>query len=708
MSVLIQELNHRIIEPSYYHRQFKNDLPRPSPTGEHSWQEIAKRCALIAIPFLSLYRPFGMAISLSMGATRCVTSIYNAWQSGQRTDLLQCGAALFQTTIAVLSIAATIFSFPIGLILISAVDTLTSAATFIQCLASGQWEEGLEELLQTTIGCLYCASMLSGHLEIVLVIALVQAFVSIYQARREFTAERYPEAIAKILMSMVRIGQSKTVFDQIQRRDLLFSIEKNRRLNERANQGKRNVGHLSENPLQNLTLKVKDNEVVLTDADGNPYSFGSHFHSHGKALVKGANLNFRQVTVNGEKKIELDFKVNHLFRTQIQQTIDEMNTLNPSEIQEILRISHSHASDIRITNGSFPVGNKLIGSSTEIHLEGLGKITLGASALYPNLHDRVIVQLDEGKSLYAWHETLAFLDLNTALCTSTQEDLARLKIGQLFRTVHPREAMQLERSAPFFDLPIDQLKEQIVHQAPDMKEIFERDLDRMEQREILPGRVRYAIPGLSEQSRQLGARSLTGTITGAYTQDTLFNRVGSMLKMGMLSSETRYSNRIQAHGLSPSADFYTGGADSVYTQMIMAEQCDRQIPFDRFYYDSPVRLLISLDALETGTYQYYGDSFGTRRPEWGYSDRPSITEFITNYAQEADGGHEICFKERIPPEYIQGIVVKNSQTRDNLLNYLRQKQIVQTDSRGIETILNRPADQFIRVSTHVSNALVSV
>ena len=156
------------------------------------------------------------------------------------------------------------------------------------------------------------------------------------------------------------------------------------------------------------------------------------------------------------------------------------------------------------------------------------------------------------------------------------------------------------------------------------------------------------MPGLAKQAHALGARAITAAVTGAYTNNELFDRVASMLKMGMLSTETRYTNNINAKGLSASADFWTGGADRVFAQMITEKNCKDGMGLDKLYYYSKVQMLISLDALETGTYQYPHDSFGTRKVDpWSpYTHRPSITEFI-NHQQNSPwvyGGHEVMFR----------------------------------------------------------------
>jgi len=70
----------------------------------------------------------------------------------------------------------------------------------------------------------------------------------------------------------------------------------------------------------------------------------------------------------------------------------------------------------------------------------------------------------------------------------------------------------------------------------------------MEARELFPGKIRYAMPGLADKCRELGARGIISSVTGAHSKTALFDRVASMLKMGMICSEDRLTNGIKAPG----------------------------------------------------------------------------------------------------------------------------------------------------------------
>ncbi len=382
----------------------------------------------------------------------------------------------------------------------------------------------------------------------------------------------------------------------------------------------RNVEYLKRSPLSQFKEKLCD--------------LGAHFHGFGKELVKGANLAFRTIFLQEKQLNELDFKINHVFRTALQQKVDELKSLDRHVVKALLDRSESFGENIQIEqNVPFPIGDSTFGFSTKITMEGLGSLFICTSPEFPSIYNRIVVQMESGKNIGHFHALLAFLNLDKAFQQSTEEDQERHKIGHLFRTFYPRQAFKLERSELFFSLPTEEIKAKIIEEVPEMATIFEIYLDQMTLEEILPGRMRYRINGLAQRAYDLGARGLTSALTGASGKE-LYERTASILTSGLLSSETRKFLQCSAIGLSTIADYYSGGSDVIFTQMITEDNCSKNVDLNKLNYYSDVRFIISLEAIETGTYQYLNDAYGNRSTDpnayWGtpYKERPGILEFI--------------------------------------------------------------------------------
>ncbi len=687
-------LDHTLATPSFYHRDFERDVP---PEEKMGWIAGAQRIGILVIPFLSLYQPFGFGISVTMDSSRIATHIWGGLSSAFRGDFSGSIQEIIQTGFAVMALAGTLFSFTIGLLITNGVDSSLSLLGAINALAAGEYQKSFENLLQTLSGCFYLSIMLTGSLELTLISALLQAVLCLYQARKE---ERTPEAIAKVMMGCVRLNTVRSTFISIQLRNDLLANKTMAEMWMRA-QTARGGSHLIWDPLNDLEGQIARKRVTLSNVNNEEYDFGSHFHGYGKAVVDGDNLCFRKK----EGMTQLDFKINHLFRERLQGLIDDMQKIDQERLRQIVELSYAHFKNISIEKAPFEISERIrTFEAYKITFEGLGSIYIGSSSDYHIVYDRMFVQLDEGKNIYDLHEMLSFVGLDDVLQLSIAQDIERLKMGQLFRIFYPREATVFERSPEFFTLPIEDLRKEIVKKAPEMEEIFSTFLAKMEVREILPGRIRYSIPGLAQMARERGARALTAGLTGDMFADERcelqrFEQVASIIKMGMISAETRVSVEMKEMGLA-FGDFDTGGADSVYTQMFTQLDIGRDL--NEFAYYSDVQFVFSLDLLETGTYQYYDCYRGERRiyPDSPYLSRPSILEFAAK--NSVYGAHEVMIKDRISPDMIKGLIVKDMETRDRMLTYLREHNLVIN-----ETILGIPVYRFIRVGQTISEDLIS-
>jgi hypothetical protein len=656
----INYLDHILYKPDIYHRRFDKDLNQE--------ESVAKRIAVAALPFIGMYGPFGIALSTLTNSVRAYSHITEAVHAEQKGEWASMAKHAGQTSLALLALAVTVHRFTPGLWITSSTDFLQGAAETFSAFWEGDFDRGTSELFQTIASSFYLSFMMTGALELMLAFALMQAFISLCQARSDFSKGRYIEGVAKLAMSAVRLNQANGYLVSIQLRNELQNQIKLTQLFQRVRRAKE-ATHLIYHPLSDLEKR----EVIYKDHKENEFNFGAHLHGMGKSLVKGENLTLRTKTIEGKETIELDFKVNHAFRKKIEESISYLKGLKPKDVNHVLKLSGSHAESIKFSEDDFLQSETFFwfspGSAMKIEMKGLGTFMIGNNPESPNLYNRVVVRMDAEKNLFTLHEILSLLDLDNAIHLSTAEDIERLKMGHLFRTFFPREALSVERTEEFFKMPLDKLAEAMIERAPEMRQILDNYLPRMVAEPLIDGRMRYKIVGLADEIRQAGGLSLTSAITGARTDEELFSRTASILKMGMIAREVRDENGLDKHGIGI-FDYYTGGADSVFTQMITQSHVDERGEFSDFYYQSKVRLLISVEALELGSYQYFYGNGGSRDiSDLDYLERPSILEFLKE--ENLNWYHEVMLKERIAPSYITGLVVPDQKTKDDLLKYLK-------------------------------------
>lgn len=726
----IRFVKHSLYEPDTYHRRYDQDVEfadnkmalQASPVAT-----LAYRIGTTALPFIALYRPAGSFLSVTLGSCRLGSHLVRAYEFQQNQDWISCSQELFGASFAAAGVVASLAQHILGLFVTTSLDVATGSYRTL-CLGwEGEYEKSFKELLEVMASLFYLGFMVTGTLEIILASTVLQGISCLYQSKQELEQGRYIEAAGKMGLAAIKGYQSHQYHQLIKRRDFLHSLKKYQNLIARAERAKR-AKDLITNPLHPyLDHRGGESSSSLVVGD-QEYDIGNHFHGYGKELVKGGNISMQTLGVNGKPVCEWEFKINHVFRDQLQKTLQELSLYKPHEAAEILQLAGLDVQGISVSkDGSLCSAIDFFASDGKppeyrVQVGGLGSVFVGASAplgedgliKVPNLYDRIRVRMEEGKNLYDMHALLSLVDLDKAIAVSQKEDLDRLKLGHLFHTLCPREAFAFERDPSFYSMPIDELKGKMVELAPEMEQFYDTYFDKMTLKEVLPGKMRYQITGLSDEIADRGMAYLTSAITGPQDEATLFDRVVSILSMGMLSTEMRDRYQIQAQGLARGGDYMEGGADSVFTQLVPKEVLDGKMRWEDWSsYKSKVRLLYSLKALDLGSYQYLDCEAGNRNPDsslWGwidqssYSTRPNIIELadvlqdsVRKGQPNAHRSHEVMLKERLDPSYFEGIAVSDEQTKSALGLYLEKAGLMQENALGERTILGRLFDQFVRV-----------
>jgi hypothetical protein len=203
----------RPFNPPYYHREYSNDLDR-------SYKEplnIYKRVTLVALPFLSLYKPLSLPISLGMGVSRIYTSANQLISDIQSGDGKRISFDVLQTTISVVALASTIFSHPIGMIATTSQDIIFELRSLVQSLQKGALETSLVSLTKIINNVLYLALICRGGLELSIASFAMQAIILVISSRDEFKKGHILEGCGNLLMAAVRVNQSYSQFKLLQR-----------------------------------------------------------------------------------------------------------------------------------------------------------------------------------------------------------------------------------------------------------------------------------------------------------------------------------------------------------------------------------------------------------------------------------------------------------------------------------------------------------
>jgi exopolyphosphatase/guanosine-5'-triphosphate,3'-diphosphate pyrophosphatase len=195
-----------ISKPTYYHREYKNDITEPKEECS-PWIHQSQRVAKVALPFVSLYQPLSRPLSLALGSLRSYSSITELMSEISKGNTKDIPYHLLQTTIAVLSLAGTLFAHPLGMMLTTGHDLVVELISLHAHCQAGDYAKALESSANILNNSLYLALFLHGGLELTIASFAMQILLGLYHSRNEFKNGNYLEGTGHLLMALIRSHQ---------------------------------------------------------------------------------------------------------------------------------------------------------------------------------------------------------------------------------------------------------------------------------------------------------------------------------------------------------------------------------------------------------------------------------------------------------------------------------------------------------------------
>jgi endonuclease/exonuclease/phosphatase family metal-dependent hydrolase len=121
---------------------------------------------------------------------------------------------MFETGVAIIALVGSIFQHRAGMIITTIQDIIIE----INKVRKGEnWEDVSKSLIKIFNNLVYLALISRGGLELSILAFLLQAAIHLIQSRDEFKNGRWIEGVANLLMAAVRLQQSHTQYQQLQR-----------------------------------------------------------------------------------------------------------------------------------------------------------------------------------------------------------------------------------------------------------------------------------------------------------------------------------------------------------------------------------------------------------------------------------------------------------------------------------------------------------
>lgn len=668
----INYLQHQITLSDLSFREFSFDFDSEALKAN---QVNISRVMNAALPIFSCSELLATPIFYTSSSFRIYSDMKSCYRDCLAGKWENLPLDLIKLMLTVGAVASTYFNYELGHMVGSLSDIVASLHELIHHLLNENYAKAFDSLITLTSSILYCVIHFHASLEIHLLLTLIQSLHNFKNGFEEFCEGRYLECFSKIIMGGIKCNNAHEIYINIEKRN---ELEKQFQFLKEEIEDYFQTLHLLNSPIEISS----EGEAIVHNCNGQSINLGKHYFAMGSSFVKGETLSFRTQINNGKQSTVIDFKLTKPFRIELEKRLKQLKNANSHDINTYLNLNQMPI-HIDIKEGEFPISQLYaMPSAYIVDFTSIGRVYIGSSPNNLGTYDRIKVELKEGATLYNLHGMLSILGLKQTLYTSSFEDIERLKIAKLFRTYFPTIAYEMEKEKSFYLESPSCLQEKIIAKEPAMQEIFERSLDSMRLEETLPGKVHFALPSLVDEIKTEGAVALTTALTGVYDMKMLARRLADIFKVGMLSTEARFDSGINLAGASSYYDFKVGGNESVYTQLITQSDIERNKSFLEYAYQSPVRLILDLDPLSMGSYQYYYDSFGSKNPAY-YANRDSIFTYVKNKLkmQSCWDSSEVMLKERVSAQHIRSIVVKNEGAKKELIAQLKILKAIDAEGR---------------------------
>lgn len=325
--------NLKISSPEYYHREYKNDLP-DKESGNY-YLDQCKRLTLVALPFISLYKPLSFPLSLILGGLRSFTSISHFLSDIQNGSLKENSYAAFQALISVIALFGTILAHPLGMLITTVHDCAIDSFSIGKHLFKGDFIGALGSSANLLNNTLYLALFLHGGLEIAIASLAMQILLGLSHSIGEFKKGNYLEASGHLLMGMIRGNQMMGQVQVLQRKWKIENLLKQAKNPLKANGESENINIVSSTPTKEESSTTKFNNALPENLSNN--------RELSEVLAKYGSEPMSNATSHGDiDAVQILIKNNFGFET---------NTTNLSPLNIAIHKGHTVIAELLIDSG---------------------------------------------------------------------------------------------------------------------------------------------------------------------------------------------------------------------------------------------------------------------------------------------------------------------------------------------------------------------
>lgn len=188
---------------------------RPNPLLES--EQRRNRYLNIAIPYLCLYAPTALLVSIGTGSTKTWAILKEIYSHGKRGEWKEGGKEVVHCALVVGSVAGSILYPTVGSLISHGAQLANDAAQMTLYFYHEQYDQAAWKAVSSLHTVIYLGSIVYATPALIALSLLSQAAFEAYKASKDLSRENYLEAIANIGLALIRANQARPHVERAKR-----------------------------------------------------------------------------------------------------------------------------------------------------------------------------------------------------------------------------------------------------------------------------------------------------------------------------------------------------------------------------------------------------------------------------------------------------------------------------------------------------------
>jgi len=386
--------------------------------------------------------------------------------------------------------------------------------------------------------------------------------------------------------------------------------------------------------------------------------------------IENFDVQFRLDRIDGRDVVKVRFKVTEPYAERVRTAILRGERVNRRDVYTHVRGRRDPQTG-RIVKGGEPGSLRFDAVSASFGKVRVRMVT--EKGALTNFVEMDIPTSNAAEAFRLYGQAAKRLGIADATSFPSAEALDVLRKARLITQYDRAGWEKLRRLKELTPETVDPIFREAVRRFPELEQVA-KDTTLMQ-----TARGHVALYSKA-QARRLRKDGVVGLIHDLSDPEALVHILGDPEGSGLLSSTQRYARGIFVNGMSTGTDFRTGGADGVFTRVVVRGR--RHLSASHY----GARVLIDPDQVGRSDWYFFNfDNYGRAGPNQ-FRDRTLVPE-MKDVFRRLSVSNEMVFQHGIPVEALRGVVIPDASTRRRIIRKLREAGITEVNGKPVEKFI---------------------